>query len=342
MYLNKFKINAMKDEDIFSFMKSVLYSSNNGYIKYLNESWKITRKFHDSKIDYFAPNILEYKMDKFKIKTNNIFQSISITGKKCYLMCDHCKGKLLESMHHVNNSTELKNLGSKLTKDGCKGVLISGGSSKDGTLPFDRFIDAIEFLHNDLNLRIAVHTGLIDLKTSMELKKAGVESAMIDIIGSEETIKQVYHLNKKPEDFEKALENLVKSRIHVSPHIVVGLHFGKIYGELNSIRIISKYKVKNIVIVAFKPLNNNAYTDRIESPLEIGKIISIVRILNPDRKILLGCARPSGFHKIKTEILSIKSGVNGIAFPTPEALKFSDYLKLKKQFSPYCCSFIDL
>ncbi|MHA1409838.1 MAG: radical SAM protein [Candidatus Odinarchaeia archaeon] len=321
----------LESDEIIPFMESILHADNQQFKKYLEEAWKIRREKYNLEITFFAPNILEYKMSEFKIKTKNVFQSISITGRKCELMCEHCKGKLLESMHQVYEPDMLINLGKKLVKEGCKGVLISGGSDKSGALPFEKFLPAIKYLNEELKLKIAVHTGLISENTALQLKDAGVESAMIDIIGDESTIKEIYHLNKKPDDFEESLKALVDAGIPVSPHIVVGLKYGEIVGELNAIR----------VIVAYKPLNRQYEGEKVATPLQIGKIISIVRIINPNKKILLGCARPGGLHKIKTDLLSIRTGVNGIAFPTREAIIFADRIGLKKKFSPYCCSFLE-
>ncbi|MHA1754902.1 MAG: radical SAM protein [Candidatus Odinarchaeia archaeon] len=323
-------------------MTTVLNSSNQDYIKYLKEGWFITRRMFKDKITFFAPNILEFRSERFPIETSGIFQSVSVTGRKCALMCEHCRGKLLESMHHVLNPEQLIELGEKLSKRGCKGLLISGGADINGHVPLELFIQSIKKLHEKLGFKIAVHTGLIDYELAKRLKEAGVESAMIDIIGSTETIREIYHLNKTPEDYDKSLQALVKAGLETSPHIVVGLHRGEIKGELNAINIISKYEVKNIVVVAYKPLEETLINRKVATPLQIGKIITIIRLKNKQTPILLGCARPGGFHKIKTDILAVKAGVNGIAFPSDEVISYVEKINLKIEFKPYCCSFLSI
>lgn len=321
-------------------LREIFYSSDSDYAGYLKKSWDITRQYHGWQINFYAPSILKYDVAGFNSPTAGIFQSVSVTGKECSLMCEHCKGKLLESMHSATNPEALLDLGKKLSYRGCRGLLISGGSNRDGSVPLRPFIDAIRRLHKDLKMKIAVHTGLIDQETATMLKKAGVDSAMLDIIGDRDTIRNIYHLDKTPADFERSLVSLVKAGLKVSPHIVVGLNKGEIVGELEALETISRSKVENIVIVAFKSLEPDSGNQKVASPLQIGKLITAARIINPHKKILLGCARPPGQHKIKTDIISLKAGVNGIAFPTREAIILSDKLHLNRNFIPYCCSFI--
>jgi hypothetical protein len=58
----------------------------------------------------------------------------------------------------------------------------------------------------------------------------------------------------------------------------------------------------------------------------------------PDIPLLLGCARPRGQHKIETDILAIKAGVNGIAYPSEEVCDFARELGLGFEFHQQCCS----
>jgi len=320
--------------------KKIFNSTPQEYSEYLERGWELTREFHGQLINFYAPSILKYDTEGFETQIKGVFQSVSITGRKCQLMCEHCKGRLLESMHSAPTPEELLTLGEALFKKGCRGLLISGGSDRNGSVPLKPFINVIEEFHRRLGMKIAVHTGLIDYSTAKALKEAGVESAMIDIIGDAATIREIYHLDKKPRDFEKALQALIKAGLDVSPHIVVGLNKGRIVGEFKALEIITRSKAKNIVIVALKPLNVSELAGQVPRPIDIGHIITIARLKNPGKKILLGCARPGGLHKVKTDLLAIKAGVNGVAFPTSEAINYASKLALTKNFIPYCCSFI--
>jgi len=58
----------------------------------------------------------------------------------------------------------------------------------------------------------------------------------------------------------------------------------------------------------------------------------------PETPLVLGCMRPKGEHKIKTDVLAIKSGVHAIAFPTNEAIQLAEAMGLETAFSSLCCS----
>ncbi|MEM2110118.1 MAG: radical SAM protein, partial [Candidatus Odinarchaeota archaeon] len=252
----------------------IFNSSPRDYGEYLERGWRLTRECHEEVINFYAPSILKYDTEGFEKNGEGVFQSVSVTGRRCLLMCEHCKGRLLESMHSATTPEELLKLGKNLFKKGARGLLISGGSDMNGAVPLTPFINAIGELHRHLGMKIAVHTGLIDYSTAKALKEAGVESAMIDIIGDTETIREIYHLDKKPGDFEKALKALTKAGLDVSPHIVVGLNKGRIVGELKALEIITRSKAENIVIVALKPLDVKELTGQIPKPVDIGRIIT--------------------------------------------------------------------
>ena len=56
--------------------------------------------------------------------------------------------------------------------------------------------------------------------------------------------------------------------------------------------------------------------------------------------IVLGCIRPGGKHKSETDILAIKAGVNGIAYPSEEGYNYAKNIGLNIRFSEECCSLI--
>ena len=65
------------------------------------------------------------------------------------------------------------------------------------------FVPAIRALKDDHpDLQVLVHTGLVDATRAWALKQAGVDVAMLDIIGDEDTIRDVYHLDRPVADFE--------------------------------------------------------------------------------------------------------------------------------------------
>ncbi len=301
-------------------------------------SKEISLKKFGNKISFFAPSFIKYENIYFSSK-KNFFPSISITGNYCALKCKHCNGKLLNSMYPALTPKELIDICKYLKNKGAKGFLISGGCMQNGMVPLDKFIDSIALIKKELGLTIVVHSGLINKNIAEKLSKAGIDAVLIDIIGSNETIKEIYNLNAKIEDFEKSLKILKDENIRFVPHILVGLHYGKIKGELKALEIISKYSPSALIIIVFTPIPGTKMENILPpKPKEVTKIIITSRIIMQNIPIVLGCMRPKGEHRIETDILAIKAGINAIAFPTKEAIEYAKELKYNISFSNLCCS----
>jgi uncharacterized radical SAM superfamily protein len=186
---------------------------------------------------------------------------------------------------------------------------------------------------------VFVHTGIIDFDTAKKLKKANVDAALIDVIGSDETIKEIYNLSVSVKDYEDSLNALHDSGVSFVPHVIVGLHYGELKGELHALEMISKYEPSALVIIAFMPIHGTKMVN-IEppEPIDIAKVITAARLAFPKTPLVLGCMRPKGKHRINTDILALEAGVDAIAFPTEEAIKFAENQGYKIGFSSFCCS----
>jgi uncharacterized radical SAM superfamily protein len=291
-----------------------------------------------SKIHFYAPSFMYYKTSHFYSSPNN-FPTISVTGKGCALKCKHCGGKVLETMYSATTPEKLFELCSRLKREGASGCLISGGCLPNGSVPLENFVDVIGRVKRDFGLTIFVHTGIINFSTANRLKNAGVDAALIDIIGSDETIREIYNLKITTEDYEKSLKALSEAGIAFVPHVIVGLHYGRLKGELHALRVISKHKPSAIVIIAFMPIHGTEM-EKIgpPKPMDIARVIATARLIFPKTPIVLGCMRPKGKHRIETDVSAMKAGVNAIAFPTEEAIKFAESRGNKILFSSFCCS----
>jgi len=239
----------------------------------------------------------------------------------------------------ARNPEDLVKICEKLKSDGCVGCLVSGGCLPDGSVPLNRFTDALSQVKKNTGLKIVVHTGLIDDSTALNLRSAGVDSALIDIIGSNDTIREIYHLDAGIEDYEKSLEALYASGIPVVPHILVGLHRGRVLGEFKAIDMITRYAPSALVVIAFTPIKGTAMEDTPPpQPEDIAKVLVAARLRLPKVPMALGCVRPKGTHRTKTDILAIKTGVNAIAYPSEEAIELAKLMGLKTSFHSECCS----
>jgi hypothetical protein len=303
----------------------------------LVNEWDIARKNFGSEIFFFAPSIKRYETSEYK-NGFSFFIPVSVTGKSCQLGCEHCEGKILEMMHHVSSPSDLLQYGKFLYERGAKGLLISGGSLRDGTVPLGNFMTAIRELKERYDFKIVVHVGFVNERVASELRRAKIDSAMIDVVGAEETLSKVCHLNASPLDYKRSLEILTREGIPTTPHIVIGLHYGHILGEYNALRIISDFKISSLVLVIFTPLFDTPMQwMRPPSPDEIKEIFKRARRMLPSTPIYLGCMRPV-MQKTEIDTLAIKSGFNGIAYPQDGIVNFSKRLGLTPRFSEYCCS----
>jgi uncharacterized radical SAM superfamily protein len=289
------------------------------------------------KIRFYAPSFVYYKSKYFR-SSHGAFPSISITGSSCALKCKHCNRKVLDTMVPALSPEELFGVCAELKKDGGVGCLISGGCLPDGSVPIDRFVDAIAKIKK-LGLTVITHTGVIDYSTAKRLKDAGVDAALIDIIGSDETIREVYRLDVNVEDYDRSLRALHESGIPFVPHVLVGLHYGELKGELQALKMISKYSPSAVIIIAFMPIRGTPMEKVIPpEPEDIARILVSAKLLMPDTPLALGCMRPKGKHRTRTDLLAVRAGVNGIAFPVEEAIQLAESLNLETSFSPLCCS----
>jgi uncharacterized radical SAM superfamily protein len=283
------------------------------------------------KITFYHPAMFRYGGEWGK------YAAISVTGQHCELQCDHCKAKLLESMIFAVTPEELIAQCTRLDKMGHLGCLITGGFRGDGTLPWGDFVPAVREIKETTALLISVHTGMVDYQTARRLKAAGVDQALIDVIGDEETLRQIYHGGLDIERMEESLDALSSAAIPTIPHIVVGLHYGKIRGEYTAIRIIKRYCPEAVVVVSFMPLPGTPMENSLPpSPVEIARVMATARIEMPNVPISLGCARERGNSEI--DVFAVDCGMSRIAIPSQEAIKRAQEYRLDITWKKTCCS----
>jgi len=304
----------------------------------LSRTQSISWKNFGRRIHFYAPSFIYYKTDYY-CSSPSAFPSISVTGSSCALKCKHCDGRVLNTMFPALSPEELVTLCTRLKNEGAIGCLISGGCLPDGSVPLDRFTDAIAEIKRNLDLTVVVHTGVISRSMAEKLKEAKVDAALIDIIGSDETIREVYQLNVKVEDYDKSLEILHEVGIPFVPHVLVGLHYGKLKGEFRALQMISKYQPSAVIVIALTPIRGTPM-ENVKPPNseDIAKVLLSARLMLPKTPLVLGCMRPKGKHKNKTDTLAVKIGVNAVAFPAEEAIKLASSMGLETVFSSLCCS----
>jgi uncharacterized radical SAM superfamily protein len=306
-----------------------------------SEAFRVRKLHFGDALTFAVPGMVSYQAPGFPSRRER-FAAISITGRHCALKCDHCQGKLLESMIPAQTPEIFLATTDRLRSQGGLGLLLSGGADRNGEVPLERFLPAIRTVkEKDPRFKIIVHTGLIRRSLACDLKEAGVDQVLIDVIGDDETIRQVYHLDRRVEDYEETLAMLKEAGHCLAPHIIIGHHFGEIRGEWRALEMVTRIGVDTLVLVVIKPLSSpEKGSFRIPTPEETSRISSVARILNPSIPIRMGCIRPAHPWKAKMEKGFIDSGVNTIAYPLQGTIEYAKEKGLKTRFSEMCCSLI--
>ncbi|MFX1257893.1 MAG: radical SAM protein [Promethearchaeota archaeon] len=270
------------------------------------------------------------------------FPAISITGNECALECEHCNKKYLHGMTPILNNKDLKNYLLELSKNDGIGALISGGCEPDGSVPLFNFLDTIKDIKSQTNLIINVHTGLLKEETARKLANSNVDIISFDVNMDEEIVENIYHLKKDLSEYKKAVNFLKNYNLNIVPHICIGLYYGKLHKELESIKFIKESEINPslIVIIALIPPKNSKVHFEKPNPIDIAKIIAIIRFLFPHTEISLGCMRPRGNVRFELEMYAIKAGITRIEIPSRDTLKWLRNFnpKIRFKFFSACCA----
>ncbi|MGQ4875302.1 MAG: radical SAM protein [Promethearchaeia archaeon] len=322
--LEKFKANSASWEEFWE-----LIDLNSEELKpFLSLARDKTVKKFGNKLKIYIPG--------------NLFPAISLTGTECSLHCEHCNEKYLHGMVSILSNNDLKQYLLKLYKSGGKGVLLSGGCDPNGAVPLLKYLDTVKEIKKKTNLIFNAHTGLLNEETAKKLADAGVDIISFDINMDIDIIKDIYHLNKDLDDYKHALELLKKYNLNVVPHICIGLYYGKLHKELESLKFIKESGLDPslIVLIALIPPKekNNKFIR--PNPEDIARIIMITRFIFPETEISLGCMRPRGDIKVEVEKIAILSGITRIEIPSPKTLKWlKEYdPKISLEFYSACCA----
>lgn len=291
-------------------------------------------------IRFSTPTFKAYSSCELEGCGKNSFPAFSITAGGCALNCDHCRAKILEPMIPATSPEMLeRQVREMVATQELQGFLLSGGSNRANEIRYERYWPAVERLKRDFPwLRIAVHSALLDRPRARAMADAGVDTAMMDVIGSEQTIREVYHLDRPVADFEETLAALCATRMEVVPHVVIGLHYGRVLGEPAALDIVSRHRIHSLVLVVVMPFYAKPGTFATPDAAEVGRIFVEARRRIPERPVLLGCARPPGMHRRVTDAYAVMAGLDGIAFPADGALAVAHAIGRPADQAHACCS----
>ena len=291
-------------------------------------------------IRFSTPTFRAYSSCELEGCGKNSFPAFSVTAGACALDCDHCQAKILEPMIPATNPEMLeRKVREMVATQDLQGFLLSGGSNRKNEIRYERYFPVIERLKRDHpGLKVAIHSALLDAPRARAMADAGVDTAMMDVIGAQETIREVYHLERPVADFEATLAALCDTTMEVVPHIVIGLHYGRILGEPAALDIVSRHRIHSLVLVVIMPFYAKPGTFATPATSDVGRIFLEARKRIPDRQVLLGCARPAGMHRRVTDAYAVMAGLDGIAFPADGAVAVAQAIGRPAAQQHACCS----
>jgi uncharacterized radical SAM superfamily protein len=289
---------------------------------------------------FHVPTFKAYATSELANCGRSAWPAVSITGGECRLACDHCQAKILEPMIPARTPEALWRVVNEQVAGGARGMLLSGGSNLRNEVEYDAFYPTLRRLKDAFpGFTIALHTALVDRDIARRMEAAGVDVAMMDVIGAQDTVSQVYHLRRSVADFERSLACLVATSMKVVPHIVVGLHYGRLLGEWHALEIVARQQPAALVLVVVMP----QYAPRhrpfaTPAPAEVGRFFLEARSALPERPVVLGCARPAGVTRAQLDAYAVMAGLDAIAHPADGVVELAVSLGREVSVSPACCS----
>lgn len=262
----------------------------------------------------------------FKLIYTDPVLSVSTTKDYCELNCKHCNKKYLKSMYDIDDERLIETL--KVKKKST--VLISGGSLKDGSVPFYKQMKNIEKIKNNGYL-LNVHTGFLPTQHFHYL--TFFDSISIDIVGDQKILKEVYNLDVnisnlkdnilKIDEFlnnAKSKNPLLGDKIpKIVPHITIGILNGMDSYEEKAIDFISKLNIDKVVFNFLIPTKGTFYAKAKNVEIKrLSEIINYARSTLPGKKIYIGCMRPFGKSRVELDFACFDLSVDAIVNPSKD------------------------
>jgi uncharacterized radical SAM superfamily protein len=253
--------------------------------------------------------------------------SVSLTDRGCEQNCAHCNGHYLKGMQMLSKLDS-----GKLSE--YEAVLISGGSSKNGSVPVEEHIDTILSLPGHLQLNL--HPGYQPVEPLLPLKKRR-PVVSFDLPGSDAVIKNVFKLPYRAEDYRQLFISYAR-HFDTVPHICIGLNEGKDSGEESTLDFLAGQPARQTVFIIFRPTPGTELADA--QPPELSRVCEVLSYARSRLKsqLLLGCMRPAGTYRRDVDILAWLYGIRKIVQPHHDLVKILERNGVTVNEYKNCCA----
>ena len=242
------------------------------------------------------------------------FLSFSVTGSSCARNCAHCGGHYLKGMIPVSSPEELYLRCRAFHDGGGRGALVSGGCDPEGKIDFSPFLTTLDRIARLPGFRLNVHTGFLDRDGAEELAQIPFGSVSMDVVGSGETLCEVYGLDASPGSYDEVFGIFTGHGLTVTPHICIGLHYGRLKGEFRAVDLVVRHggSVEKLIFIILVPTKGSEM-EHIAPPSreEVLNVVSYAR-KHFSGELVLGCMRP---RDPELELDLIRAGMDGVAAP---------------------------
>lgn len=305
----------------------------------VRDPWRVRQDNFPSEMEFYAPGLKRWQTSEWVPSRPDRFRAVSVTGSACALQCDHCQAKVLEGMVSVRAGQNLFDVARSLHERGSEGILVSGGSTRSGGVPLISHLRQVPRIRRELGMRVVVHSGVVRPELAEAIADSGADAVMLDIIGSDQTIHDVYHLDLTVDDFDRSLGLLAERGLRIIPHIVLGLHYGRFLGEHRALEMVGRYPVSTLILVVLVPLVGTPMSHLPPPPVEeVVSFFETSRLAMPRTRINLGCARPMAQAKKVLDRAAVDLGLNGIAYPADGVIDYARAKGLEPRLFEWCCS----
>ncbi|RUM46672.1 MAG: biotin synthase [Hyperthermus sp.] len=259
-----------------------------------------------------------------------LFRAISITGGYCELNCSHCNARYIRSMIPAIGK-RLPQVLKNLHRKGVRGVLLSGGWTRDGRLPVEKHLAELTSIKKELGMVFNVHLGLEDRREVLEQARE-----VFDIIDFEFTLSPwlanvVRGLRQPVSQYVKVLDSMIDVGLDVVPHIFLWHPHQSLDLLKKEIEILRDRGLDKVNLLVYIPPSGHI---ELKVAQLLPRLLETVRTMW-DKEIYIGCMRPPEARKTLDPYAISQGLVERIANPTVSAVRrYRDRLV----FYDACCS----
>jgi uncharacterized radical SAM superfamily protein len=204
----------------------------------------------------------------------------------------------------------------------------------EGAVTLVDHVDILKTLSE--NHKIVAHTGLLSEEDIHRISPY-LDAASFNFIGDDDTIQDIYNLDKNVEDFVTSYRQL-KYNVKTYPHITIGLHGGEIRGEKRALDEISKIGAPAVVFNVFIPTPGTEFENTPPPNLDdVRNIISYSQDKMSKVPVYIGCMRPAGKYRDELDKMALELGVERIVMPSRTTVKLAKELKFEIENKEECC-----